>query len=527
MPDSVSNPVPLSLFHTGRAQCPDCGAPLSLTDAHPLVTCHYCGGSALVERRLRTIEPVLGSLVTLDAPQDDVRRSRPSPTINAIAQDESHCPTCGAELGAQPESQAIRTCPHCRTESKIERRLVRRLGADEELAEMEKTAQDFDRRRMAETEKLIARIEQGTTLLDRVRAAHELSDNWGYVNAAAARLLPRMLQILRRAEAPLDIPLSELIGKLLCEGDVRLARGVLLAAEKVTFDIEGSRSLLWQLGLGEGICLKLLLDTADYAAEHGGTEYACAALWACNTIFERNYANRISLAEIVLYRLLYLRGPVQAWALQLVQGQMGLGVRFPTPTLLRFMDDCAAERPELIPHIQKCFYNGGAKDDAEYFERMAFIDQLMSPAAKCSALIQIYAPPREMPEAKVGEALEKLLAFAKDPALAEAACRSISEIIEDYPGPREAVHAMVRAYGDALPEAVRRSYLRQVPDYKSLAPLKPDYWQPEREGPGTPFDQQLKQWNEGWRAGIIAAVDYRRSRQKEATEFWATQKNQA
>ena len=156
-----------------------------------------------------------------------------------------------------------------------------------------------------------------------------------------------------------------------------MARAAIRAAENFTFDENGSRSLLWQLGLGDGIGLKLLLDSADYAATRGGIDYACAALWAINTMMERHYARRVMLAEIVLYRLLYLRGPVQAWAMELVKGQLGLGVRFPTPTLLRFMDDCACERPEFIPHIRACFYCGGAESHSDYFNRISFIKELV------------------------------------------------------------------------------------------------------------------------------------------------------
>ena len=155
----MSMPVPLSLFHTGRAQCPDCGSPLPLTDQHALVTCHYCGGTAVVERRLRMLEPILDAFITVDAPVNESRKYRASSAINAIAQDESHCPTCGSLLETT-DPQAIQKCPHCRTESKIERRLVRREDANDELAEMECNDADFDPRRTALTESLLRRLEK-------------------------------------------------------------------------------------------------------------------------------------------------------------------------------------------------------------------------------------------------------------------------------------------------------------------------------------------------------------------------------
>ena len=519
----MSDPVPLSLFHTGRAQCPDCGAPLALTEGHAMVDCTYCGGTAVVERRLRTIEPVPGDFVTADAPAGSARSQRPASAIRGIAQDDSHCPACGSALDAA-EAQAIRRCPHCRAESKIERRLSRRTDAGGEIAAMERAAPDFERRRFAKTESLVERIESTAALKDRVRAAHELTDGYDHVNPAAARLLPRIMAVLKTCEAPLDIPLAEMLGKLLCDGDARLARAVLMAAEKFTFDIAGPRSVLWQLGLGEGICLKLLLDTADFAAARGANEYACAALWAVNCLFERNYARRITLAEIVMYRLLYLRGPVQAWALEVMQGQMGLGVRFPTPTLLRFIDDCACERPELVSHLLKCFYQGAAKNESEYLDRLGMVDILLTPQAKSAAMGQLFAAPRDIPEPKLAGILECLLAHAADPALNAGAVKAINDIIEDSPGPREAVHDLVRSHGESLPDAVRRCYLNQVPGCKSLKSLPPDYWQPDRPGPLSPFDEQLATWKQMWRGGIDGAVKYQRDRQAEARCHWEENK---
>ncbi|MFI5358003.1 MAG: hypothetical protein ACHQ4G_11780, partial [Opitutales bacterium] len=382
--------VPLSLFHTGRAQCPDCGAPLDLVDHRPFMQCGYCGCTAVVERRLRTIEPTIAEgFITADAPLDTARTLRPSQIISAVAQDESHCPTCGVELEAA-QTQAIRRCPSCGTQSKTERRLLRSPKADAALEAIERDAKDYDIRQFAATEALIAKVERGADLAVRVRAARELGEYWIHANARAARLMPRVLKVLRNCDPRLEIPLAELVGKLLCNDNIVLANAVLRAAEKFTFDVNGSHSLLRQLSLGSGIGLKLLLDTADYAGTRGAVKYACSALWGINTMIERNYAGRLRLAEIVLYRLLYLRGPVQAWAIELAQGQMGLGCRFPTPTLLHFIDDCAAERPELVPHIVRCFYDGLAATEGEYVGRFEFLKTLLTPPAKAAAIAHLY-----------------------------------------------------------------------------------------------------------------------------------------
>lgn len=135
-----------------------------------------------------------------------------------------------------------------------------------------------------------------------------------------------------------------------------------------------------------GAALKLKDQQAVVSCRYCGgeavVERRLRTLWGCNLIFERFYPDRPVMGEIVLYRLLYMRGPVQAWAIKLAQGQMGVGYRYETPVLLRFIDDCAHERPELVPSIRKCFYNGWAEDEGEYLGRLAFIDELLTDDAK-------------------------------------------------------------------------------------------------------------------------------------------------
>ncbi|HEY1923432.1 MAG TPA: hypothetical protein VGG44_11835 [Tepidisphaeraceae bacterium] len=522
-----NHPLPLSLFHTDRAQCPDCGAPLALIDNHPLVQCQYCGCASVVERRLRTLEPILAEgFITADAPLDSARRTQPSQVIKAIAQDESHCPTCGVELNADQEIQAICKCLYCGTESKIERRLLRSPNADEALAAMERAALASEGRQFAATEALFEKVEKGTDFAERVRAARELGEYWCHVNARAARLLPRVLEVLRTSDPRLEMPLAELIGKLLCNDNIVLANAVLRAAEKFTFDVNGSHALLRQLSLGSGVGLKLLLDTADYAGTRGAQEYACCALWAVNTMIERNYAGRMRLAEIVLYRLLYLRGPVQAWAIQLAQGQMGLGCRFPTLTLLHFIDDCAAERPELVPFIMKCFYHGDAATEAEYVHRLELLNELLTPPAKAAAIEHIYSPPPEASDATVAKVLNKILSLTADPNLSSAAIKSITNLIDEDPIPRPCIEAIIREHGDHLPEDIRRAYLKKVPNSPLLTalPVKYSNYLNEASPPPTTFDQQMQQWKERWDQGIRQAVAHYQQRQQTARDYWETVK---
>ncbi len=516
MPDNTL--LPRSLFHSGRAQCPDCGANLELTELGALVHCRYCGGTAAVQRRLRTIEPVLSDgFITADAPVDRAGKLRPSQVIDGVAQDESHCPACGVEIDPA-DTQAIRTCRHCGTQCKVERRLLRSPEVDDALVALDQAPRD--QRQFAATEALVVAVETLTDFPSRVRAAWELGEMWTHANARAARLLPRIMKIMQTADDRLAMHLAELVGKLICSEEVAISNAVIRAAEKFVFDFTGSQTLLRQLSLGSGAGLKLLLDAADYAGTNGAIEYACSALWGVNTMFERNYADRMRLAEIVLYRLLYLKGPVQAWAIELAKGQLGLGCRFPAETLLHFMDDCAAERPELLPHVRQCFYEGPAKTAQAWFDRLGLVEQLLTEPAKIAAVSRLTAPPIEMDEAAASRALGALENLTHDPKLGDAAITAVIYWIEDDQPLRPCVYDMIKRVGDQLPESVRRAFLRREPNSPLLIPLPVRYTNSPAAPEKSPFDLQLEQWKQMWNTGIRAAVAKHEARQTAARAYW-------
>jgi hypothetical protein len=331
--------------------------------------------------------------------------------------------------------------------------------------------------------------------------------------------LPRVLEVLRTCEPELEIPLAEMVGKLLCNDDIVLSNAVLRAAEKFVFDVNGSHALLRNLSLGSGNGLKLLLDAADYAGTRGAIEYACSALWGVNTMIERNYAGRMRLAEIVLYRLLYLKGPVQAWAVELARGQMGLGCRFPANTLLHFIDDCAAERPELIPHICDAFYVGRANLEGEFIERLNFMETLTSSQAKIAALDHLYAPPPDTSNKTAKWALKKLIDLMNHPQLGPAAITAISTWIDDDDQePRECLHDMVREIGDKLPAEIRRAFFRKVPNTPLLSPMDRNIPEKPKRKP-TAFDELLATWTQMWDTNIRLTVDRQHQRQAQASEY--------
>jgi hypothetical protein len=436
---------------------------------------------------------------------------KPAHQIDGRQQYEAHCPVCAAPMTSDAYHQILR-CTHCRTESKVERRLVREgpvggLALEELSRKWELQAGDAPQRTRTLVEKIISEKD----LRKRLDLAQKLEE-WQYINPTLASLLPQLIATMRIPA--MEIPIGNALCMLLCEGDKALRNAVLRAAEPFVFDHTGPPELLFSLGLGSGVCLKLLLDAANHAADAGALEYACTALWGINLIFERNYPERNLMGEIILYRLLYMRGPVQAWALELAKGQMGLGYRYPTPTLLRFMDDCFYERPELLPEIEKCFYNGSAATEAEYRERLDFIDQLLTKPAKSAALRQIYAPPDDSSQEFLTEVLTRLLVHTKDKDLEPAACEAIGQIIQMANHPPQAVEDMIQTHRDTLPEEVRRAYLRRVDKSPHLTPLPPQYWQPTREKEELGLEKQLDDWRNMWKEGLNKAVDAREARKE-------------
>src|SRR5687767_9545139 len=89
--------IPNSLYATDRAQCPDCGAPLKLKDQQAVVDCNYCGGQAVVERRLRTVESAVADAPeTTPAPRDT--KWVPPHLLQSVQSFSSNCPVCGSPL---------------------------------------------------------------------------------------------------------------------------------------------------------------------------------------------------------------------------------------------------------------------------------------------------------------------------------------------------------------------------------------------------------------------------------------------
>src|SRR6185295_610545 len=182
----------------------------------------------------------------------------------------------------------------------------------------------------------------------------------------------------------------------------------------------------------------------------GDFEYACAALLSIDWIFQRNFGHHQVMGEIILYRMLYLSGPVLAFALLLAQRQVtGTGFYYPAETLLSFIDDAAVERPVLVAELDKAFYCGIPDSEAEYTRRRDFYDTLKTNAARRSALTRwLYAPEEASPDLYREIALF-LTPLLDDPELAAAAEKALCDLVSTPRTVPEAVHALVAERRDS------------------------------------------------------------------------------
>lgn len=521
----MSAALPRVLFRTKRGLCPSCGTPLELDDDVPEVTCAFCGAPAALERRLRKVEPEVEGTplrLYLDAASAEAGGD-PSATpwvrtkgYRQSLVERTLCPGCGEGLAWTGDAERV-DCPSCGTDCRLERRLQappldpsrgvpRRRAPDDEAA-----GDDDDPR----TEQLVWRVVTEADPRRRLALALRFEE-WLFVNATSVRLLPALLSASCR-EPSLQVPVADLVGKLLCEGDPALRSATLRAMEPLLFERAVPLPLVFALALGDGTALKLLLDAAELAHRRGDDAAATTALLAVNWVFQRNYGHHAVMGEVLLHRLLYLSGPALAFALLLARRRItGTGFHYSAETLLSFLDEAAVERPALVPELARCFYVGLPKDEAEARARMAFFATLRSNAARAAAHREHLLPPEEAPDALYADLAALVLPLAADPELgpaAEVALKRLVSVPKEVPA---AVHALVAERGRSLPAEMQRAYLRAVPGTPHLSWDDVGYGEAEREEPLSPelqallgrFDEELRR--------AVEAVDAARAAFREA-----------
>ncbi len=404
-------PLPSAMYVSRRAICPGCGATLALAGARAQATCPYCGRTSVVERRLREVEPVARERRAVEVDWT------PSHLNPGTATEDVKCWGCGAALPVEGLQSIVR-CGVCASESKLERRL-RLLDLDVPIVE-----EDED----VATAVLVERIAQSADLAERVTLAREGFGGWGHVNRTLARRAGQIMEVMRDADPRLAHAAGEAIGKLLCHDDKWLRDAAIQAAERFLQDPKGSQKLIWEVGLGPPVCLKPLLDAADVLFRKGALALSCQALLAANTLIGRNLGEKARMGEIVLYRLIYLTGPVLAWSLKCLGGGHPLYHPPPVETLIRFVDDCAAERPKLVAEVLRGARETELKNETEYRARLDLLRELESAEAREAWLRLLPAPPSGTSLRLRNAARDLVAPLVSDARLGEAARAALARI---------------------------------------------------------------------------------------------------
>ncbi|MBK8207763.1 MAG: hypothetical protein IPK87_13395 [Planctomycetes bacterium] len=501
--------IPESLSRSHRGICPTCGAPLQLAESGRDARCAFCGGGSTLQYRLRGIESSAGTLQRPDI------KGATRWLKKQASYEKCTCPGCGAEFDADTE-QAIQTCKYCGAQSKLETRLVA-ITTDDVDPPQERTEADHENQRRdcidypwnVGIEQLVWRILHEPELLPRLALAMDF-ERWNNINHSAVHFLPWLLKHAMTDHDAVAAAISDAVGKLLCEGDPTLWPGVIQACRGVVFDTQAKRVVLSELALGKAVCVKTLIDAAEYAG-HRDRDYACHALWSVNTLIGRNFDEHPVIAEIVLYRMFYVTGPVLGWSLYTMRSSYLRG-RYPWQTLWQAIDELGADRPEVVPHLLDCFFAPPTETADDYRARLALLAKATSWGGAAAAAEILGDPPGHDNElyAMAIAALDPWLSHEQAGFSARKAMYDLLCAQSDNTAP--AFDDWVRQHGEALDARFKREYIRRNKNTPLLDTSKPYYWDSD---PKRPLDPEMERLLEVWKEGINAAVDNFRARMDE------------
>jgi hypothetical protein len=492
--------IPGVMAQAKRGICPTCGAPMQLADAGREARCDFCGGNSQLKFTLRAIEP--------DA--EELQKPKVKGATRWIEKqakfEDCICPGCGASFEANA-SQAIQTCKYCGAQSKLETRLLP-ITTQDVPAPQERTEADVENKHRdrldypwdLSTEQLCWRVLNEHDLQKRVNLAGNFQ-SWSHINHTAAHFLPWLLKHIQQDDDAVAFAAADAVGKLLCEGDATLWPGVIQACRGVVFDLRGKSCILHELGLGKGVCVKTLIDAAEFAASHGAREYACQALWSVNTLIGRNFDEHPVIAQIVLYRLFYVTGPVLGWALYTMRSSYLRG-RFPIAELVRAIDELSIERPQVVEHLLDCLYVSDDESAKALDAKLDFIRNAQGWGGRAAGFEIIYKPVKD---ARVmGEAAALIETDLDDPNAGKSADGALYRLITGDDKTHNAINELVARRGENLSRRVKREFIRRNPDTKALKTDKPYYWESE---PNREFNPEMQQLVDDWNEGIREAVD--------------------
>jgi hypothetical protein len=478
----------------------------------------------MLERRLRKIDADV-SLPELSPDHSDRADVHSLALALGPAQAERLCcPGCGDALDGYLAHEVL-TCASCGTQCKVERRMVRpesrprtapeqRRRADVQSQARGESALTWD----VETEQICWRVLNEPVFENQVGLAQKF-ERWSYINATAVYFLPHILQLAKQSPLALAHPLCDCVGKLLCQDDASLMAPTLEACEPFALDPTGSTEILHAIGLGNARGLKLLIAAADAASRANRLDYASHALWAAHYIIERNFSEHPIIAEIFLYRLLYVSPPVLGWMLhEMSSGYGGYVFKDPFP-LLEFIDDCAFERPDLVAPLTACVRAPWAKNSGELSSRLQFVAARFSKAGQAAALIALGSIDGEASADTYAAGVTFVEPWLDDPERREAAILVLRRYINTPPTIPPAVVALVQSRGEALPDAIKREVHWKDPQTRLLDRARCDFGD-GRGDPEPELSRAVRAAREIYEKGIRAAVEARHAEQDKCRELW-------
>jgi hypothetical protein len=372
--------------------------------------------------------------------------------------DRAYCPGCGASLELASES-AIMTCRFCGTDSKVVRRL-RRL--EPELPDGPPPKPPVDPAKDYGNwgcEALVWGILNGNELAEQIKMAAALNCWPCAHNKVMPALLPRYVAYMLTAPRELDKAMSEIVHKLICSDDLKVRNTVIRVGQKFGFAQPGSFGLLNALSGGDAGTVKLLLEIAEWANEHGYEDYCHQSLMAVQTAIgrERNYRHVCN--EILLHRLPYTTGQVREWILKHTRLEFDVGYRQHRPWVLELIDDMATEQPELIEPLRHCLAKcGGAKTPDDFRGRVYAVGRMRSRAAKLAALDSMGRPPHELQPEGVAELVEQLKPLLDDAEFAPPVASTLKNLLWVGEGVPSPLQALWDERGEALPREFVQGY---------------------------------------------------------------------